>query len=74
MKAGFALYKDSPTNQQFFVLPNAVIDRLKETVTFEVWGARDKAETPVRFVTDWATSREDIELLAREVARAATAA
>ena len=74
VKAGFALYKDSPTNQQFFVLPNAVIDRLKETVTFEVWGARGKAETPVRFVTDWATSREDIELLAREVARAATAA
>ena len=37
---GYKLFFDSPTNQQFFVLPNHVIERLKENVSFELWGAR----------------------------------
>ena len=61
---GYPLYIDSPTNQQFFVLPNATIDRLKPHVSFELWGARGTMETPVRFVTDWATSQDEIDGLA----------
>ena len=70
VKAGFALYMDSPTNQQFFVLPNEVIDRLQQSVTFELWGPRGEVSTPVRFVTDWATSEEDISSLAEELRKA----
>jgi threonine aldolase len=58
---GYRQYIDSPTNQQFFVLPNERIDALKEHVSFELWGPRGEQETPVRFVTDWATTEEDIE-------------
>lgn len=60
---GHRLYIDSPTNQQFFILPNEVIDRLRATASFELWGPRGERETPVRFVTDWATKPEEIETL-----------
>lgn len=65
LEAGFELFMDSPTNQQFFVLPNTVIDRLSGSVTFELWGPRGETQTPVRFVTDWATSEHDIETFAQ---------
>lgn len=54
---------DSPTNQQFFILPNEKMDELKEYASFELWGPRGKQETPVRFVTDWATTESDVEEL-----------
>ena len=60
---GYEAAMDSPTNQQFFVLPNTVIDRLKENVSFEMWGPRGESESTVRFVTGWSTTDEDIKAL-----------
>lgn len=60
---GYKLHIDSPTNQQFFVLPNDKIDQLLPKASFELWGARCESETPVRFVTSWATSDEAVEEL-----------
>lgn len=60
---GYRLHIDSPTNQQFFVLPNREIDRLSQYATFELWGPRDKEESVVRFVTSWATTDEQIDAL-----------
>lgn len=60
---GYPLFMDSPTNQQFFILPNHKIDELKEFASFELWGPKGETETPVRFVTDWSTTEEDIDLL-----------
>lgn len=60
---GYRLMIDSPTNQQFVILPNDVIDRLREHASFELWGPRGESETPVRFVTSWATRDEDVEKL-----------
>ena len=60
---GYRPFIDSPTNQQFFILPNEKIDSLKEVASFELWGPRCEKETPVRFVTDWATTEEDIATL-----------
>ena len=60
---GYRVALDSPTNQQFFILPNAVMDRLLPDVSFELWGPRGESETTVRFVTSWANTREDIEAL-----------
>ncbi len=53
----------SPTNQQFFVLPNTLMDRMRQEVSFENWGPRGADETTVRFVTSWATTPEDVEHL-----------
>lgn len=61
---GYKVALDSPTNQQFFVLPNETIDYLEaEGVSFEYWGPRGETETTVRFVVSWATTDEDVEAL-----------
>lgn len=61
LRKGYSLYVDSPTNQQFFVLPNDEMDRLRQIASFEPWGVRGESETPVRMVTDWATEEEDVD-------------
>ncbi len=60
---GYELYIDSPTNQQFFVLPNDKIEELRKVASFELWGPMGENETPVRFVTDWATTDDDVDAL-----------
>ena len=63
-KKGYKLYIDSPTNQQFFILPNEVIKNLRDNgISFELWGPLLEKETPVRFVTGWATTDKDIDKL-----------
>lgn len=61
---GYKTFIDSPTNQQFFILPNTLIDRLLPVATFEYWGPRGETESKVRFVTSWETTEEDIRTLA----------
>ncbi len=62
---GFVPFIDSPTNQQFFTLPNTLIDRLMKDVGLELWGPRGEKESKVRFVTGWQTTDEDIDGLIR---------
>lgn len=62
-KRGYEIFIDSHTNQQFFVLPNNIIDKLKASVSFELWGTKGEKVTPVRFVTSWRTTLEDIQQL-----------
>lgn len=60
---GYETIIDSPTNQQFFRLPNEKIDSLKQDVGFDYWGPRGETESIVRFVTDWSTKEEDVDHL-----------
>lgn len=64
---GYKLFMDSPTNQQFFILPNEKIDSLMEMASFELWGPKGETETPVRFVTDWSTTEADVDMLIRQL-------
>ena len=64
-KAGYEVVIESPTNQQFFRLPNDVIDRLRKSISFDYWGARGEESSIVRFVTSWATTEADIDNLER---------
>ena len=65
---GYHVAIDSPTNQQFVVLPNEVMDSLRKSgVSFENWGVRGEKETTVRFVTSWATTEEDVEQLIQKI-------
>lgn len=66
--AGYEVVSESPTNQQFFRLPNSTIDRLRERVSFDYWGARGEECSVVRFVTSWATAEESVEQLADIIA------
>ena len=61
--AGYEVVIESPTNQQFFRLPNEVIDCLHKEVSFDYWGPRGENESVVRFVTSWATTAEDVDRL-----------
>lgn len=59
-EAGFEVVIESQTNQQFFRLPNDVIDSLRSSVSFDYWGPRGDESSVVRFVTSWATTEADI--------------
>ncbi len=59
-RLGYSAVVNSPTNQQFFRLPNRVIDALIPHTGFEYWGPRGATESTVRFVTSWSTTDQDI--------------
>ncbi len=60
---GIPFYLDSPTNQQFVILKNDVIERLRERVGFEIWMPYGDKSSVVRFVTSWATTQEQLDEL-----------
>lgn len=60
---GYAFYLESPTNQQFIILENQEMHRLKEKVSFSFWETLDATHTVVRFATSWATTEQDIAAL-----------
>lgn len=60
---GFEFYLDSPTNQQFVIIPNDRIGRLAEQVEFSRWAPYDEKSTVCRFVTSWATTEEEMQQL-----------
>ena len=62
-RKGYPVYFDSPSNQQFFLLPNKKIEELRRNFSFELWGPLQPEKTPVRFVTDFSTTPEAIDAL-----------
>lgn len=62
---GIKMLFDSKTNQQFPILPNAVMDKLAEKYAFSFWCKVGDDHTAVRFCTSWATQEDNVaELLA----------
>lgn len=62
-RKGYPFYLESPTNQQFVVLQNDVLERIKKEVAVSFWERIDESHTVVRFATSWATTQEKIERL-----------
>lgn len=62
-RKGYPFYIDSPTNQQFVVIPNDEVSRLEKLVGFTHWGPFDAGHTVCRFVTSWATTTENLDEL-----------
>ena len=59
---GYPFPVASPTNQQFPVLPNAVVTRLQGMgYEFEIDGVVDADHTRIRLVTSWATPESAVE-------------
>jgi threonine aldolase len=65
--AGCRFYIDSPTNQQFVILKNETLDKLKNYVEYGFWEKYDETHTVVRFASSWATTEEGIRELQRAV-------
>ena len=59
----FEFFVDSPTNQQFVILPDAVVERLSQQMEFTHWGQAPAHRTICRFVTSWATTDEELDEL-----------
>ena len=66
---GYRLFIDSPTNQQFVVLPNDEMHRLEKEVIFTHWEPYDEGHTVCRFVTSWATTEDDVARLRELIMR-----
>ena len=62
---GFEFYIDSPTNQQFVILPDALVEKLSKEMEFTHWGQAPGHRTICRFVTSWATTEEELQELER---------
>ncbi|MBO4458686.1 MAG: low specificity L-threonine aldolase [Butyrivibrio sp.] len=63
IERGYKLFLDSPTNQQFVIMPNDKLAELKNNVGYGFWEIYDEKHTVIRFATDWATTEQDIERL-----------
>lgn len=62
--AGYQLYSDSPTNQQFIIVSNAELEKIEENYIVYRWGAYDDNSFIIRLVTSWATQESKVlELL-----------
>lgn len=64
---GYDFLVASPSNQQFPILPNDVLERLSKDFRFSVWKKIDEGHTAVRFCTSWATKEEAVDALINAV-------
>lgn len=60
---GIKTWRESPTNQQFFVVPEHILQKMEKHIIFDIWGVRGVKESIIRLVTDWSTTRDDIHAL-----------
>ena len=66
---GIPFYRETPTNQQFVVLENHALEKLREQVSVSYWSRTDETHTVVRLATSWSTTDQDLETLDRALAR-----
>ena len=58
-------YLETPTNQQFVVLENTALEKLRKQVAVSYWTQTDERHTVVRLAASWSTTDEDLEALDR---------
>ncbi|MBQ9765280.1 MAG: low specificity L-threonine aldolase [Lachnospiraceae bacterium] len=66
-KAGYSFLVDSPTNQIFVIMPDKKLDELRAKYSFSYQQRIDENHSAVRFCTSWATRREDVEALIKDI-------
>lgn len=64
---GFHLYIDSPTNQQFIVVNNEDLKKMREFVAYGFWEKYDDTHTVIRLATSWATKMDDVKGLLKRL-------
>ncbi len=65
--AGFPEYASSPTNQQFFIFPDKVLEKLQKKYMFSFWEKTDSSHTAVRICTSWATTDSCVDALLADI-------
>lgn len=64
---GYKFLYNSDTNQQFPILPNNLISKLSKKYSFFIWTKVDENNSAVRFCTSWATRKQDIDELVKDI-------
>ncbi len=67
--SGWPLYCDSPTNQQFFVVPDALLAEIAQKYAYDEWERLPGGRTAIRFCASWATRPEQTDALISDIRR-----
>lgn len=67
VKKGYGFLTDSVTNQQFPIMPDRILKKLKEKYEYSYWQKAGHGMSVVRFCTSWATRKTDTEKLADDI-------
>ncbi|KEF37840.1 L-threonine aldolase [Schinkia azotoformans MEV2011] len=65
--AHISFLTDSPSNQIFPILPNAVISELQNKYDFHIWEKVDTENSAIRLVTSWATKEEAVAAFIEDI-------
>ncbi len=64
---GYSFLVESTTNQQFPIVPDHILMKLKENFEYSFWEKVNDNSSAVRFCTSWATDLEAVKLLVEEI-------
>lgn len=67
IECGYKLLTTSPTNQQFVILSNNILEKLSEKYIFSFWEKIDENNSAVRICTSWATKDENVTALLDDI-------
>ena len=67
LSKGYRFYFPVETNQLFPIFENTKLEELSKEFTFTSWVTIDETHTAVRFVTSFATKRENVEYLLTKI-------
>ena len=69
VSAGYPLLFDSPTNQQYPIMPDSELAEIGKNFGYEYWERVDETHSGVRFCASWATTQENVDALREAVSR-----
>ncbi len=61
---GYTFFLETPTNQQFVLMEDAALARLRGKVAYSYWEKPDDTHTVIRLATSWSTTENDLQQLA----------
>ena len=67
VSAGYPLFFDSPTNQQYPIIPDDELAILSKNFGSEYWERVDATHSAIRFCANWATTQENVDALREAV-------
>ena len=66
-EAGYPFYSESPTNQQFVIFPDSLIEKLSEKYVLSYQERIEESHSAVRICTSWATKEENVDMLIKDI-------
>ena len=68
-EAGLPMQVDSPTNQLFPIVPDSLLERIREKYAVSYINRVDESHSCIRFCTSWATREADVKAFCEDLKR-----